>query len=271
MSPVTGRRGVGRPVRAFGAGAAAAMVSGQAFRASLRGRTGGAAAWSRRNYAGRDVTLLAGPALVLGLAAGTGAGGSGRRLPLLVVGVGAVGFGDDRYGTRHARGLRGHLRELRAGRVTTGAVKLAGIGALSLALAPAATRRGRFVDGVLIATVANLVNLFDLRPGRALKVAALLLLPAVRPPVTGGALGALGAVAAIAPADLAERAMIGDCGANALGAAAGWLWAARGGGGRWLLLAAALGLTVASERVSFSDVIEAIPALRRFDRLGRRS
>ena len=65
--------------------------------------------------------------------------------------------------------------------------------------------------------------------------------------------------------------MLGDAGANALGAmlgaaAAGSLpRSARAG-----LLAGIVALTVASEKVSFTKVIERTPALRRLDMLGRR-
>ncbi len=81
----------------------------------------------------------------------------------------------------------------------------------------------------------------------------------------------LGAGLALLPEDLAERAMLGDAGANALGAmlgaaAAGSLpRSARAG-----LLAGIVALTVASEKVSFTKVIERTPALRRLDMLGRR-
>jgi uncharacterized membrane protein len=64
--------------------------------------------------------------------------------------------------------------------------------------------------------------------------------------------------------------MLGDAGANALGAVVGTLFLA---GPMWLLWAAAavlLALQLASERVSFSRVIEANRVLRAADRLGRR-
>jgi hypothetical protein len=65
--------------------------------------------------------------------------------------------------------------------------------------------------------------------------------------------------------------MLGDCGANALGALLGLRLAAipsrapRAG-----LLAGVVALTLASEKVSFTKVIEATPGLRELDRLGRR-
>ncbi|MDR1635461.1 MAG: hypothetical protein LBS27_11220 [Bifidobacteriaceae bacterium] len=130
------------------------------------------------------------------------------------------------------------------------------------------------VDTVLVAGVANLVNLLDLRPGRALKAAgAPAALLAVAPGAGGElAAGLVGAVAAAAPSDLSERTMLGDCGANALGAGLGVAlaqslrWPAR-----LVLAGAAATLVAASERVSFSKVIAANPRLRRLDEWGRRN
>jgi hypothetical protein len=65
--------------------------------------------------------------------------------------------------------------------------------------------------------------------------------------------------------------MLGDAGANALGALLGLALAARTGPlGRAVLLAGVAGLTAASERVSFTRVIERTPGLRELDALGRR-
>jgi hypothetical protein len=84
------------------------------------------------------------------------------------------------------------------------------------------------------------------------------------------AAGAVGTAIALLPGDLAEQHMIGDCGANALGALIGWSMTARGNAAtRTLALAAVVGLTLASERVSFSAVIEQQPTLAALDRLGR--
>jgi hypothetical protein len=83
--------------------------------------------------------------------------------------------------------------------------------------------------------------------------------------------GPLGATLGMLPADLAERVMLGDCGANALGALLGLRLAALPHrGARGAALAAVVGLTLASEKVSFTQVIEATPGLRELDRLGRR-
>ena len=65
--------------------------------------------------------------------------------------------------------------------------------------------------------------------------------------------------------------MLGDSGANAAGALLGVAWAARlPRPARLLALAGVTALTLASERVSFTAVIERTPALRALDQLGRR-
>jgi hypothetical protein len=219
-------------------------------------------------------------AALAGTAVGIAAGGPARvgaAAAVAAAGAGVVGGYDDLYGSTQAKGIRGHLRALRSGTVTSGAIKVAGVGASALAASlilgggqtrsPAGRLAAGALDSVLIASTANLTNLFDLRPGRAVKVVLLL---------GGGLAGAgsapyVGAAAGCLPADLGARAMLGDCGANALGAGIGTVAAARLPlTGKLVALAAVIGLTVASERVSFTAVIEATPALRWLDRLGRR-
>ncbi|MBA8795271.1 UDP-N-acetylmuramyl pentapeptide phosphotransferase/UDP-N-acetylglucosamine-1-phosphate transferase [Friedmanniella endophytica] len=236
--------------------------------------------WSRTNHAGRPVTLLEGPSLLAGLLAGTTTRAAVgllardrtavRRSAAVAVAAtvgGAVGAYDDRYGTDRAKGFRGHLSALRQGRLTSGAVKIAGVGAGALAAALIEHRRpvDVLLGAALTAGSANLVNLLDLRPGRALKGGLLLGAGTL---AAGGA-PVLAAAAGVLPEDLAGTAMLGDCGANALGAGvgaatAGWPRPARVG-----LLAAVAALNLASERVSFTAVIESTPWLRAVDRWGR--
>jgi UDP-N-acetylmuramyl pentapeptide phosphotransferase/UDP-N-acetylglucosamine-1-phosphate transferase len=235
--------------------------------------------WRRRNFRDREVTLLLGPAIGAGALAGVAAAGpSARRAALLVVAsAAAVGGYDDLYGDRHAKGLAGHARELRSGRVTTGMVKLASLVAAA-AVGSAAQRRPVVdvaLDTVLVAGGANLINLFDLRPGRAAKATVIAAAGlACSHDRQGRAVAAVAAGAALAalPADLAEHAMLGDCGAGTLGALLGW--AATVGGSRRrraAIAAAVVALTLTSERVSFSAVIDGHPSLRAVDRLGRQA
>ena len=64
--------------------------------------------------------------------------------------------------------------------------------------------------------------------------------------------------------------MLGDAGANALGAMLGAAAARLPRLTRVVMLAGIAGLTAASEKVSFTKVIEQTPALHRLDMLGRR-
>jgi hypothetical protein len=65
--------------------------------------------------------------------------------------------------------------------------------------------------------------------------------------------------------------MLGDAGANALGAMLGASAAGLSRPARIALLAGIAGLTAASEKVSFTKVIARTPALNWLDMLGRRS
>jgi UDP-N-acetylmuramyl pentapeptide phosphotransferase/UDP-N-acetylglucosamine-1-phosphate transferase len=275
--------GTGRKLRVALTGVAAARAA-LAGAAALTARPAGAP-WRRMNYVRRPVTLLGGPALAASATATAVLGApAGMRAAAAVVGAvsGVVGGYDDLAGARPEqagdKGLAGHLAALRAGRVSAGAVKVVGIGTAG-AVAALLTRRGTgagaLVDAVLttglVAGTANLVNLLDLRPGRAGKAAALAAAAGIGGPAGGLVAGPLGATLAVLPADLGERVMLGDCGANALGALLGLRLAALPGRtSRAGLLAGVVGLTLASEKVSFTTVIEGTPGLRELDRLGRR-
>jgi hypothetical protein len=257
----------------------AAAVTGCGLRL-LDARTG--PGWRRRNYRGVEVTLSAGPAVAAGLLAGLATGTAGRReltgASVAVAGAALAGFYDDsasaREDERAVKGFAGHLGALAAGRASAGAVKLAVIGMSSLA--GAFVRTGAtvetVVDGCLVAGSANLCNLLDLRPGRALKVAAAVTLAAT--PYAQGAgrtmLGAAyGTLAVALPADLHERSMLGDTGANAVGALVGSVLCTRSLRSRVLALSLVAGLTALSEKVSFTKVIADTPVLRWLDELGR--
>lgn len=270
--------------------AGAARVSRSALAAVT---PGGAARWARTNHRGEPVTLLEGPAWAAGAAVGVlaapGLPPRARAGAALAVAASSVlGGVDDLLGTSEDKGLRGHLGALARGRVTTGAVKVLGIGAtgvLAAALLLGGRRRGAaaavadtVVAGGVVAGTANLLNLLDLRPGRALKT---VLLP-VPLALAGGPAAPLlaagaGASATLLGEDLDERSMLGDSGANAAGALLGCAVVAatagsgrRGAAARAGALAALVGLTLASERVSFTRVIERTPLLRELDALGRR-
>jgi UDP-GlcNAc:undecaprenyl-phosphate GlcNAc-1-phosphate transferase len=187
----------------------------------------------------------------------------GLRLPLVGALVGAfdlrvapitiLGLADDLW-SGPERGFRAHLR---AG-FTTGSAKLVGIPAYAL------LRTRSISAAVLVALAANMVNQLDTRPGRALK--AYFLASAVLRPRSSALWGGV----LLAPYDLREMTMLGDAGANALGAVLGFGSVARfGSRGRFLAIAALAGLTLLGERRSLGRLIEQTPVLRELDALGR--
>jgi UDP-N-acetylmuramyl pentapeptide phosphotransferase/UDP-N-acetylglucosamine-1-phosphate transferase len=206
---------------------------------------GGADSWTRTNAAGRTVDLYAGPSVAAGAAAAAALRSPAAALAVLA--AGACGAYDDRAGDS-TRGFRAHLAALRRGRVTSGFVKLAGIGGAALAAGALMKDRplDRVLAGVVIAGAAHCVNLVDVRPGRAVLATMGLAAPGL---LRGGGSGAvaaapLGAAAAVAVDDLGERTMLGDAGAHALGAAVGAAVVA--GNGRLGLALHALGVAAAT-------------------------
>ncbi|GGK84301.1 hypothetical protein Sme01_28620 [Sphaerisporangium melleum] len=279
-------------------GAVAARAAYAAF--TRRPPIGDEKTWTRTNHRGEPLTLLEGPAFVAGAGAAAalapGLPVRARAAALLATaGSGALGAYDDLRGATSSKGFKGHLAALARGEVTSGAVKILGIGAAGLAAAallpsrpgekggPLARAAGTLADGALIAGAANLANLFDLRPGRAIKVGLLtggpLLAVSLAKARAGGpgtaaaalAAAPLGAGLALLPEDLGERAMLGDAGANALGALLGVAAVASlDRRSRLAVLGTVAALTAASEKVSFTKVIAGNPVLNRLDMLGRR-
>lgn len=281
-----------------------------------------ASQWERTNFRGVTVSLRGGVAMAGAAVASAAVASALSDQPRAALGGavaalgGAVaGYIDDvdqgaHDGGKVAKGLKGHLGALAHGQVTTGVIKIAGIGASALAASALVGSKATSVSGkaadlalntVLIAGTANLANLLDLRPGRALKATVLVATPlsyfscaAAKTPASGASGAASATPAAPASAsgasaqrllasglnaaaitalveDLQETTMLGDTGANAAGALLGTSLAANDS---WKLrLGTALGvvgLILASEKVSFSKVIAANPALNWLDQLWRR-
>lgn len=239
----------------------------------LLGRLG----WTAANYRQRLLPVPGGLLLVLVWTVLTWLAAPPAEvltLTLVTIGVAGLGLIDDRYGDARARGLAGHLHQLRQGRFTTGALKALGILLLGLIWARAIFPDwlSQVLAGLIIALAANAFNLLDLVPGRAGKAFvasnALLLL-------TGPAAGpllymALGGTLAYLPFDLREQTMLGDTGANALGFMVGGLLVLFEP--RWVQVPVMLalgGMHFYAERASISHLIASRPWLRFLDGLGR--
>ena len=246
---------------------------------------------ARQNYRGRSVVTAAGivlPVAAVLIEAGRDVLASfdvghevtpARGLVLVAaVGFGLLGLLDDLVGSGHARGFRGHLLELAHGRLTTGGLKLLGGAAIAAVIAGARNPHspGRLLaDAALIALAANLANQLDRRPGRVTKVAVLVFILLVaaashRHELEGVAV-VVGATAALFVDDLRERLMLGDVGANVVGACLGaGVVLACSFPVRLAVLIVVAVLNLVGELSSFTRLIDAVPPLRAIDRAGRR-
>ncbi len=179
-----------------------------------------------------------------------------RSGPIAVyaLGVLALGLIDDTLGERaHGdtgderaapRGWRGHGSAVLRGELSTGALKAAG--SLGLALlgdepARASPTGAGCWPSACSCWRPTLFNLLDLRPGRSTKAFVLLglgLTIGAGEPAPLWTLGLFAAPALVAGLyDLRERAMLGDTGANLLGALAGlWLVLTLSGTGQVIAL-----------------------------------
>mgnify|MGYP007111635628 CR=1 FL=1 len=213
-------------------------------------------------------------------------------LPTLPLIMGACAFGlfDDWVGDNAYKGFKGHLRAFVHGKLTTGGLKMLGVGLIALVVSLSYYYNGLaslvtvLLSACVIALMTNLLNLFDLRPTRAHKAYLILLVPALvsvglcariaLPPVdlVALAIASLGPVIAVWRFDARELAMLGDAGANAMGAFLGYLFATSLP--FWGLVAAAAVLFIInllSERFSFTRIIAEHESLDRLDHWGRTS
>lgn len=237
----------------------------------------------RTNVDGREVPAVLGWGILAGGAIGLLTLWGTSRTAVwvtgtLLVAMFLVGLWDDLKGDERPRGFSGHLGALRGGAVTGGMVKLLGGGIAGLAamyllddLAPLWLLA---LGGACIALTANLFNLLDRAPGRAGKVwlVAAVFVAGVSPDWRLWAAGTIGAVVAALPLDLKAVGMLGDAGANPMGAVLGLGLVLASGSASSLLvvLVVLLGLNLLSEKVSFSRVIADTPWLARLDHLGRK-
>ncbi len=188
-----------------------------------------------------------------------------------------VGTYDDFLGDKSVKGLRGHMTAFIHGKVTSGFLKaLTGVVVAFMASIHIGDHLFSIVTHfLLILFMINMINLFDIRPGRALKVFFLLFLflgvatPFLR--VNNFGFVILGILLVVFYQDLHAKIMIGDSGANLIGLHLGiWysiyidlIW-------QWFIIFFLLFLHYYSEKKSISVLIENNKFLKRIDLLGRK-
>ena len=191
-----------------------------------------------------------------------------------ILSIGVWGFLDDLTKEKDTKGFRGHFGVLwRERRMTTGVWKAIGGGGTAVLTAGflSSSLWTWLLASCLLAVCSNLLNLFDLRPGRAIKVFWLLVLFCLAAgEIAIWGVPVIASSAALFSQDARGEIMLGDTGANVLGFVAGYLlvtslsWQ-----GQLSILALFVLLHVLAEYVSFSSWIERITWLDRLDQWGR--
>ncbi len=242
---------------------------------------------ARENYRGRVLACPLGLVVVaaacfalIPLAVAQQAAGGVLRpefgwISVYVLGVALLGLADDALADR-ARGWRGHAAALVRGEFGTGGLKAVGSAGLALyVMARPGAGAARFLLGAAVLVLAtNAFNLLDLRPGRAIKVFVVL---GAGLTLAAGDLLPLWAVGLfVGPAlvvgfyDVRELGLLGDTGANLLGAVAGvWLVLTLSDLGLAVALVVLAALTAYGEFRSISEFVERTPGLRHLDSWGR--
>lgn len=190
--------------------------------------------------------------------------------------IGFLGLLDDLIGTKYIKGLKGHITALLHGEITTGALKAVFGFFISLVISSMISNDivDFIINAFIIGLFTNFINLFDLRPGRAVKMfivsAVILLITSQSDKYTYIILSFFGILIPYINLDLKTRAMMGDAGSNILGYTLG-IFAASSFNmfGKIVILIILIIFHILSERVSFSKIIENNRVLKFLDMIGR--
>lgn len=186
-----------------------------------------------------------------------------------------VGIIDDSLGNRGVTGLLGHFKALFKGTLTTGAFKalLGGFVGLTIAVTISKSIPNIIVATLVVALSTNMMNLFDLRPGRAIKVYTLLAIIIF----IASAKFQREVMMLIVPAvlayfyfDLRALTMMGDAGSNVLGVSLGvFIVSSFGLAVQVVCLILLVLIHILTEKFSLTKIIENNKFLNYLDRFGR--
>ena len=194
---------------------------------------------------------------------------------MAIVFMGFIGFIDDSIGDTKIKGFKGHVKAFFSGNLTTGMIKALSGFFISFILSylMSETWLDLGINTFIVALSINLLNLFDLRPGRSLKV--FLFLGAIFIFLAGGEnyfylLSMIVITLVYLPWDLKARSMMGDTGANILGVTIGfYVIISQSLLVRSVYLILLFSLHLLAEKLSITKIIEKNNFLNYIDRLGR--
>lgn len=186
-----------------------------------------------------------------------------------------VGIIDDSLGNRGVTGLIGHFKALFKGSLTTGAFKalLGGFVGLTLAVTLSKSIPNIIVATLVVALSTNMMNLFDLRPGRAIKayvILAIIIFLASAKFNREVMMLIVPAVLAYFYFDLRALTMMGDAGSNVLGVSIGvFIVSFFDLPVQLVSLVLLVAIHVLTEKFSLTKIIENNKFLNYVDKLGR--
>ena len=187
-----------------------------------------------------------------------------------------VGLIDDLVGNRDTLGLRGHMRSLLKGRLTTGGLKAIVGGLISLLIGSLFSSDviEIIINALIIALFTNLINLLDLRPGRAIKgflsISILFIIIGLPGEIRTLLISFIAYAVAYLPQDIKAKSMMGDVGSNALGAILGIVTIAGYNiTAKYIILGLLVLIHIITERYSLTEIIKKNSILNFFDELGR--
>ena len=187
--------------------------------------------------------------------------------------IALIGMLDDFIGNE-VKGFKGHFNSFLKGELTTGFIKaLIGVLASLFVVVIKFNNIYEILFNLIILTLSiNTINLFDLRPGRGLKVyflfTIILLLGFINNNMLVLTFSVLGATLAYFPMDLKGYSMLGDVGSNLLGFYMG-VFLISSSINKYLLIIILLLINIISERISISCIINKNRILKYLDEMGR--
>lgn len=189
--------------------------------------------------------------------------------------VGFAGILDDLVGETKIKGLKGHLSKMCQGQLTSGGLKaiIGGLSALYVSFSFSMSLMDLLLNTLIILFFINAMNLFDVRPGRAIKtflITSMFVWTFSKAPDRYLTLILVGGILTIVKGDLKEEYMLGDVGANILGYTLGFTSAISFNmGNKIFIIALLVILHIIAEITSISLLINKNPVLRYIDEIGR--
>lgn len=190
--------------------------------------------------------------------------------------MGLLGLLDDLIGNKIVKGLKGHIGLLFKGVLSTGALKAIFGFLISLFVSLCISEKllDIILNSLIIGLFTNLLNIFDLRPGRAIKVfsvfSAIFILCSISKDIDFVLYSIFGILLPYLALDLRAKAMMGDVGSNILGYTLGIYVAVNFNYiSRSIILVLLTIIHLIAEKVSLSTMIQNNKILRFLDEIGR--